>query len=186
MISLAFKCHDLCLLYNSLSDSDPRKKKTLDEIFPDHKENIYVQGNLYVDYGVFTHIGKNFYANYGLIILDTCPITIGDNCFFGPNVGLYTPLHPLMYQERNKYFNKELNLTTDDEYGKPITIGDNCWLGGNVIVLPGVNIGRGSVIGAGSVVTHDIPPSSLAYGNPAKVVRKITEKDSIHLKKELF
>lgn len=91
-----------------------------------------------------------------------------------------------MYQERNKYFNEELNLTTDDEYGKPITIGDNCWLGGNVIVLPGVNIGSGSVIGAGSVVTHDIPPSSLAYGNPAKVVRKITEKDSIHLKKELF
>ena len=183
---LAHNRHKLVLEYNSLNDDDPRRRELLDKIFPKHKEDIYIQGNLYVDYGVHTAIGDHFYANYGLTILDVCEVTIGDNCFFGPNVGIYTPLHPLRYQERNNYYDEEAKRYIDKEYGAPIKIGNNCWLGGSVIVLPGVTIGDGCVIGAGSVVTHDIPNDYLAYGNPCKAIRKITEEDSIYKKKELW
>ena len=183
---LAHNQHDLVLDYNRLYDRDPKRKELIDKIFPNHKGSIYIQGNLYVDYGIHTTIGNNFYANNGLAILDVCPVTIGDDCFFGPNVSLYTPLHPLMYQERNQYFDESINRYTDKEYGAPIEIGNNCWLGGNVIVLPGVKIGNGCVIGAGSVVTHDIPDNYLAYGNPCKAIRKITEGDSIYKNKDLW
>ena len=183
---LAHEQHKLALEYNTLNDLDPRRKELIDKIFPNHKGKIYVQGNLYVDYGVHTTIGDNFYANNGLTILDVCPVTIGDNCFFGPNVSLLSPLHPLRYQERNQYFDENIGGYTDKEYGAPITIGDNCWLGGNVTVLPGVTIGNGCVIGACSVVTHDIPDNYLAYGNPCKAIREITEEDSIYNKKELW
>ncbi|MGM9808809.1 MAG: sugar O-acetyltransferase [Bacilli bacterium] len=183
---LAHEQHKLALEYNTLNDLDPKRKELIDKIFPKHKGKIYVQGNLYVDYGVHTTIGDNFYANNGLTILDVCPVTIGDNCFFGPNVSLLTPLHPLRYQERNQYFDENIGRYTDKEYGAPITIGDNCWFGGNVTVLPGVTIGNGCVIGACSVVTHDIPDNYLAYGNPCKAIREITEEDSIYNKKELW
>ena len=183
---LAHNQHDLVLDYNRLYDRDPKRKELIDKIFPNHKGSIYIQGNLYVDYGIHTTIGNNFYANNGLTILDVCPVTIGDDCFFGPNVSLYTPLHPLMYQERNQYFDESINRYTDKEYGAPIEIGNNCWLGGNVIVLPGVKIGNGCVIGAGSVVTHDIPDNYLAYGNPCTAIRKITEGDSIYKNKDLW
>ncbi|MBQ9449013.1 MAG: sugar O-acetyltransferase [Acholeplasmatales bacterium] len=183
---LAHKMHDLVTDFNKLYDTDPKRQELLDKIFPQHKGDIYVTGNLYVDYGVHTKIGDNFYANYGLTILDVCPVEIGDNCFFGPNVSLLTPLHPLRYQERNQYYDEELKKVTDREYGAPIKIGDNCWFGGNVIVLPGVTIGNGCVIGAGSVVTHDIPDNYLAYGNPCKAIREITEEDTIYNKKELW
>ncbi len=185
-VSIAHNAHDKVKDFNACYDSNPKKMKLLDEIFPNHKEGIYIQGNLYVDYGIHTKIGKNFYANNGLTILDVCPVIIGDDCFFGPNVSIYTPLHPLMYQERNKYFDNKLNKLTDKEYGKPVTIGNNCWIAGNVTILPGVNIGNGVVIGAGSVVSKDIPDNYLAYGNPCKPIRKITEADSIKLKEELF
>lgn len=183
---LAHKMHDLVTDFNKLYDTDPKRQELLDKIFPQHKGDIYVTGNLYVDYGVHTKIGDNFYANYGLTILDVCPVEIGDNCFFGPNVSLLAPLHPLRYQERNQYYDEELKKVTDREYGAPIKIGDNCWFGGNVIVLPGVTIGNGCVIGAGSVVTHDIPDNYLAYGNPCKAIREITEEDTIYNKKELW
>lgn len=178
--------HALVLEYNKLSDTDPKREELIDKIFPLHKGSIYVQGNLYVDYGIHTTIGNNFYANNGLTILDVCPVVIGDNCFFGPNVSILTPLHPLRYQERNQYFDESIGRNTDKEYGAPITIGDNCWFGGNVTVLPGVTIGNGCVIGAGSVVTHDIPDNYLAYGNPCKAIREITEEDSIYKKPELW
>lgn len=98
---------------------------------------------------------------------------------------LATPVHPFRYQERNiKY--KEDGTAYDDEYAKPITIGSNCWLASNVVVIGGVTIGEGCVIGAGSVVTRDIPANSLAAGNPCRVIREITKKDSIKYKKELF
>ena len=183
---LAHNQHRLVTKYNKLYDTDSRRIKLLDKIFPLHKENIYIQGNLYVDYGVHTTIGKNFYANNGLTILDVCPVHIGDNCFFGTNVSLLTPLHPLMYQERNSYYDEKIKRYTDKEYGAPIYIGDNCWLGSNVLVLPGVRIGSGCVIGAGSVVTHDIPDNYLAYGNPCKAVREITSEDTIYKNKELW
>nr|MDF9461308.1 sugar O-acetyltransferase [Lactobacillus amylovorus] len=130
------------------------------------------------DYGCFTHLGDNFYANFNLTVLDTCPITIGKNVMCGPNVSLITPLHPLMYEQRNP--RKQADGEVDDiEYGAPITIGDNCWLASNVTVCPGVTIGNGCVIGAGAVVTKDVPDNSLVVGVPGKVIRKITEKDRL-------
>lgn len=184
---LQLSCHKNCVLYNQTYDSQIlRRKSLINKIFPNHKGSFYIQGGIYVDYGVFTYIGNNFYANYGLTILDTCKVTIGDDCYFGPNVSIYTALHPLRYQDRNIYFDKKINKYTDKEYGKPITIGDNCWIAGSVTILPGVTIGSGSVIGAGSVVSKSIPANSLAYGNPIKVIRKITNEDKLSLKKELL
>ena len=111
-------------------------------------------------------------------MLDTCPVTIGKNVFIGTGVSIVTPIHPLRYQERNLY-QKENGQWTDNEYGKPITIEDNCWIASDVTIIGGVTIGEGSVIGAGSVVTRSIPKNSLAVGNPCRVIRQITEKDSI-------
>ena len=118
-------------------------------------------------------------------MLDTCPVHIGNNVFIGPNVSLVTPMHPFRYQERNIKFRQD-GTAYDDEYAKPITIGDNCWLASNVVVTGGVTIGEGCVIGAGSVVTKDIPPHSLAIGNPCKVIRQITEADSIRNREDLW
>lgn len=187
LIDRAFKCHDLCKEYNRTSCFDQEERAELiTAIFPHHGKDFYIEGNLYVDYGENVYWGDGCYANNGLTILDTCPVKIGNNVFFGPNVSLYTPLHPLRYQERARFLDKETGRMTDKEYGAPIIIGDDCWFGGNVIVLPGVTIGSGCVIGAGSVVTHSIPANSLAVGNPCKVIREITEKDSIELKKEIL
>ena len=108
--------------------------------------------------------------------LDVCEIHIGDNVMIGPNVTLATPMHPLLPEERNVR-KREDGSFYNLEYAKPITIKDNCWLASNVVVCGGVTIGEGCVIGAGSVVTRDIPPYSLAAGNPCRVIRKITEKD---------
>ena len=130
------------------------------------------------DYGVFTTIGENTFANFNFTVLDTCPVTIGDNVFFGPNCTLATPLHPLRYHERNIKFKSD-GTPYDDEYGKPLVIESKCWIASNVVIAGGVTIGEGSVIGAGSVVTRDIPPHSLAAGNPCRVIRQITEADSM-------
>lgn len=185
LAKMRLDAHRLSQEYNSLLENDPRRDAILDELLPSHGEGLFLQGPIYFDYGVFTSFGKNCYANFNLTVLDTCPISIGDNVLFGPNCTLATPLHPLRYQERNiKY--KENGMPYDDEYGKPITIESSCWIASNVVIVGGVTIGEGSVIGAGSVVTHDIPPHSLAVGNPCRVIRSITEKDSIQYKKELF
>lgn len=119
-------------------------------------------------------------------MLDCCPVTIGNNVFIGPNVSLLTPIHPLRYQDRNIYYNKEKEYHTDKEYAAPIVIEDDCWIAGNVTICGGVKIGRGSVIGAGSVVTKDIEENSLAFGNPCRVKRKITDEDKLELKTHLF
>ena len=183
---IARKTHRLCQQYNLLPDTDSERKKILKELLPNAKGKMYLQGGIYFDYGEFTYIGDNFYANQNLTVLDTCPVRIGDNCFFGSNITLATPLHPLLAKERNTYYDEKVNRIHDDEYGKPITIGNNVWMGCNVVVCPGVTIGDNCVIGAGSVVTRDIPANHLAFGVPAKPIREITEKDSIFLKKELF
>ena len=113
---------------------------------------------------------------FNFTCLDVCEIHIGDNVMIGPNVTLATPMHPLLPEERN-IRKREDGSFYNLEYAKPITIKDNCWLASNVVVCGGVSIGEGCVIGAGSVVTRDIPPYSLAAGNPCRVIRKITEKD---------
>ena len=186
LLNLRRKAHRLNNAYNdTLEEEEDKRKEILDELLPKRGEGAYLQGPVHFDYGVFTSVGKNFYANFNLTVLDTCPVTIGDNVFFGPNVSVLTALHPLRWQDRNPYVNDK-GCTTDREYGAPISIGNNCWMAGNVTVLPGVKIGSGCVIGAGSVVTRDIPDDTLAYGNPCRPVRKITAADRLELKKELF
>lgn len=136
------------------------------ELFPG-AQNAVVNPPFFCDYGTHISVGKNFFANYNCTIIDVAKVTIGDNCQFAPNVSIYTAGHPLHPDIRNTLY----------EYGIHVTIGNNVWIGGNSVVLPGVNIGDNCVIGAGSVVTKDIPPWSLAAGNPCRVIRKITEAD---------
>lgn len=184
LLKLRQKAHKICLEYNKLDECDPKRNELIEELLG-QKTNAYFQGPIYFDYGINLKVGKNFYANFNFTCLDVSPIKIGDNVFVGPNCSIVTPMHPFLPSERNPYVNDK-NITTDKEYSKPITIGSNCWLASNVTIVGGVNIGDGCVIGAGSVVTRDIPPFSLAAGNPCKVIRKIDENDSIYLKKNLF
>lgn len=182
LVRLRRKAH---LLARHYSESDEtmtdEREKIIKELFPNAGKNVFFQGPIFVDYGINTTIGDNFYANFNLTILDVLPVKIGNNVFIGPNVSLLTPLHPLRYEERN-IFMKEDGSYHNLEYGKPITIEDDCWIGGNVVINGGVTIHRGSVIGSGSVVTKDVPPFSLAFGNPCKVYREISEKDSVGIK----
>ncbi len=175
LLALRTKAHLLSQRYNRIPETEAvERAEVLKELIPDAGEGVYLQGPLQFDYGCNTTIGKNSYANFNLTVLDVCPVRIGANVFMGPNVSLLTPMHPMRWQERNVY-QREDGVWTDREYGKPITIGDNCWLGGNVTVCAGVTIGEGCVIGAGSVVVRDIPPNSLAVGNPCRVIRRIEE-----------
>lgn len=125
----------------------------------------------YCDYGSHIEVGKNFFANYNCTILDVAKVTIGDNCFMAPNVAIYTAGHPIYPDVRSAMW----------EYGKQVTIGDNVWIGGTTVICPGVNIGSNVIIGAGSVVTKDIPDWAVAAGNPCKVLRMITEDDKRRL-----
>ncbi len=186
LLSLRRNAHRLSKLYNdTLEEEEERRKEIMDELLPQRGEGTYLQGPVYLDYGVFTKVGKNFYANFNLTVLDVCPVTIGDNVFMGPNVSIYPPKHPLCPQDRNIY-HSDKGYDTDKEYGAPITIGDNCWIAGNVTICAGAKIGSGCVIGAGSVVTGEIPDNSLAFGNPCRVKRKITEADRLEYKKDLL
>lgn len=181
------RAHVLCRMYNETTEVDTEKRKEiLAELMPDRADGVYLQGPIYFDFGKNIKMGRNSYANFNFTALDICEITIGDNVFIGPNVSLLTPKHPLCWQDRNPYFNEKTGKTTDKEYGAPITIGDNCWIAGDVTVCAGVTIGEGCVIGAGSVVTRDIPANSLAFGNPCRVSRKITEADRLENHPELF
>jgi maltose O-acetyltransferase len=126
-------------------------------------EEAHVRPPLYVDYGSNIRIGARTFVNYNLTALDVADIFIGADCQIGPNVQLLTPTHPLEPGPRRDKL----------EAARPITIGDNVWLGGGAIVLPGVTIGHDSVIGAGSVVTKDVPPNVVAVGNPARPVRNL-------------
>ena len=131
------------------------------------EEEPFINPPFYCDYGNHIKVGKNFYANYNCTFLDVATITFGDNCLLGPNVAIYTAGHPVHPHSRNSRY----------EYGIAVTIGNDVWLGGNTVVCPGVTIGDGCVIGAGSVVTKDIPPYSIAAGNPCRVIRTITDED---------
>lgn len=130
-------------------------------------EEVWIEPPFHCDYGWNIEVGENFFANYGLTILDVGKVTIGDHVQFAPGVSIYTAGHPLHPISRNSGY----------EYGIPITIGNNVWIGGNVIILPGVTIGDNAVIGAGSVVTKDIPDNMIAVGNPCRVIREITDED---------
>lgn len=133
------------------------------EIFLKDFENLTINPPFYCDYGEHFKLGKNVFINFNCSFLSCAYIEIGDNCYLGPNVQVYTAIHPINPEERNKAVNM----------AEPVKIGKDCWLGGGVIVLPGVEIGDGCTIGAGSVVTKNIPPYSVAAGNPCRVLRKV-------------
>lgn len=176
--------HNLCTEYNRLCEDDPARAEILDKLVP-QRNGAYLQGPVYFDYGKFTVFGKRCYANFNLTVLDCCPVTIGDDVFMGCGVSLLTPVHPLLSSERNMYA-KDDGTLTDMEYARPIKIGNGCWLASNVTVCGGVTIGDNTVIGAGSVVTRDIPSGVFACGNPCRVVRELTPQDSVRLKKHLW
>ena len=165
---LSIKGKKLAQQYNRLDFDDfEGRRAVLKQLFGKTGEKIYMEQPVYVDYGVHTTIGEGFYANFDCTLLDVAPITIGDNCMFGPHVSLVTPGHPTDAETRN----------AGPEFGIPITIGNSVWLGANVTVNPGVTIGDNTVIGSGSVVTKDIPSNVIAVGNPCRVLREITEEE---------
>lgn len=139
----------------------------LTELIGSLGEGAYIKPPLMVDYGRYITIGKRSFANYNLVALDVAPITIGDDVLIGPNVQLLTPIHPLQPTPRREKI----------EGAAPIVIKNNVWLGGGVIVCPGVTIGENTVVGAGSVVTKDLPANVVAVGNPARIIRELTDDD---------
>ncbi len=158
------KAKDLCYEYNNLKPSQEKERKeVLKKLLGNTKENFLIEQPFICDYGYNIEIGENFYANHNLTILDCNKVKFGDNVFIAPNCSFYTAGHPLDVETRNKGL----------EYAKPIEVGNNVWIGGNVVILPGVKIGDNAVIGAGSVVTKNIPSNVLAVGNPCKVIREI-------------
>ena len=154
----------LCQQYNNLLPTDlAARRQMLMQILGRADEDTFINQPFYCDYGKHIRVGKRFFANFCFTVLDEADVTIGDDCFIGPNVGIYTACHSTNPVERN----------TRTEWAKPVTIGDNVWIGGSVTILPGVTIGDNCTIGAGSVVTHDIPANSVAVGNPAKVIKTV-------------
>lgn len=154
------------LKYTSIVEKE-KQDEILRELFGSAGKNLMIKPGFLCDMGVNIHIGDNFLTNYNVTILDMAKVTIGNNCMFGPNVGLYAVAHPMEAQGRIDM----LGLA------EPITVGDNVWIGGNSSVLMGVTIGNNVVIGAGSVVTKDIPDNAVVAGNPARIIRYIDNQN---------
>ena len=161
-------CKDFCYEYNNLRPSQRTEQNELmRKILGKTKEGFFITAPFWCDYGYNIEIGDRFYSNHNLVILDTAKVTFGDYVYIGPNCGFYAAGHPIDAERRNKGL----------AYAYEITVGDNVWFGGGVQVMPGVTIGSNVVIGAGSVVTKDIPDNVVAAGNPCRVLRPITEAD---------
>lgn len=158
------KAKNLCYEYNQTLPSDKiKREEIIGNLIGKTGKTFTIEQNFQCDYGYNIEIGENFYSNHNLVILDPAPVKFGKNVFIGPNCGFYTPEHPIDGKERANML----------EYAKPICVGDDVWIGGGVNVLSGVTIGNNVVIGAGSVVTKDIPSNSVAVGNPCRVIRQI-------------
>lgn len=184
--AIKLKTHNLNVDYNRTYEDETEKRAAiLKEMLGSFGSGSFIQGPIAFHYGTHTHIGKNFFGNFNLTVQDDAEVTIGDNCNFGPNVTIVTPIHPMLVDERK-------TIRTADGtikrlcYAKPVHVGNDCWLGASVTICPGVTIGNGCVIGAGSVVTRDIPDNSFAAGVPCRVIREITEKDSMKYKPEIL
>ena len=156
------KCKDLCHEYNQLAPSEiERQQEIIKTLFGKTKDGFLIVAPFWCDYGYNIEVGENFYANHNCVILDAAKVLFGDNVFIAPNCGFYTAGHPLDAEQRNQGL----------EYAYPITIGNSVWIGGGVHIMPGVTIGDNTVIGAGSIVTKDIPSGVIAVGNPCRVLR---------------
>ncbi len=151
--------HDLNL---SREREQPLRRRLLTELLGSGGESVWMQPPFYCDYGSNIYLGERVYFNFNCVVLDVCEVRIGDSCFFGPAVQIYTGTHPL-----------DATLRRTQEFGKPVVIGSDVWVGGGAIICPGVTIGSRSVIGAGSVVTRNIPDGVVAAGNPCRVMRDV-------------
>lgn len=175
LINARRDCKRLCHKYNTISPDKKKKRNSmLKKILGKTGKNFLIEQPFVCDYGFNIEIGENFYSNHNMIILDPAKVTFGNNVFVGPNCGFYTPEHPLDAENR----------INGIEYAFPINIGNNVWFGGNVTVLGGVSIGDNTVIGAGSVVTKNLPANVIAAGNPCKIIREITETDKYRYEKQ--
>ncbi|MDO4191167.1 MAG: sugar O-acetyltransferase [Bacteroidales bacterium] len=159
-------CKDLCWEYNQLRPTRLKERNTLlQQILGKADNDTFINQPFYCDFGKNIRVGKRFFANFNLTILDEAIVTFGDDCFVGPNVGIYTACHATDPVERN----------TRQDWALPVNIGNNVWIGGGVTILPGVTIGDNVTIGAGSVVTHNVEPNTIVAGNPARTIRRLDE-----------
>lgn len=177
--AIKLNAHNLSNLYSQTMEHENEKRQSLlFRLFAKIGENCFIQGPLFVHYGVHTQIGDHFFGNFNLTIQDDAKVSIGNHVNFGPNVTIVTPSHPLLASERRQMLDQH-GQKRHLCYAKPVIIGNDVWLSANVTVCGGVSIGDGCVIGAGSVVTHDIPANTLAAGVPCRVIREITDADSM-------
>jgi len=152
---------DLCLALNATRESQRgERRRVLTDLFGTGGDSVWMQPPFHCDYGANIHLGTRVYFNFNCIVLDVCEVRIGEFTLFGPGVQILTPLHPLDHELRRR-----------QEFGKPIEIGSDVWVGGGALILAGVRIGSRAVVGAGSVVTRDIPEGAFAAGNPCQVIR---------------
>lgn len=159
------KAADMCFAYNNTRPSDvEEKERLLTKMLGRRGKNCCIRSPFFCDYGYNIEVGDNFFANYNFVVLDGAKVTIGNNVFIAPNVGLYTAGHPLDHERRNQGI----------EYARSITIEDDVWVGAGVQVCPGVTIGQGAVVAAGSIVTKDVLPFTMVAGVPAKVIKTIS------------
>ncbi len=172
IVNFQLQCLDELYLFNQTRPFEQEKRQQMmKEMFASVGEGCYIEPPFHANFGGHhVHLGNYVYANFNLTCVDDTHIYIGDNTMIGPNVTLATAGHPILPRLREKGY----------QFNLPIHIGKNCWLGAGVIVLPGVNIGDNSVIGAGSIVTKDIPSNVVAYGSPCKVIREISKNDEIY------
>ena len=173
---LKHRAHEACRRFNMLDEYDPSRQMLIRDILGGCGKTCYFQGPVQINYGSHTFIGENFFANFNLTIMDDARVYIGDNVAIGPNVSIMATNHPLIASERMSM--DSAGNTVMAEFAEGIRIGNDVWIASNTVIIDGVTIGDGAVIGAGSVVTHDIPAGWLAYGNPCRPARPITEADS--------
>ena len=165
LVAARVRARDLCQRLNATRESEEaERRRILRDLFGTGGDTVWMQPPFYCDYGTNIELGERVFFNFNCIVLDVCPVRIGDFTLFGPAVQIYTPLHPFDAEQRRR-----------EEFGKPIDIGSDVVVGGGAIILAGVKIGSRAVIGAGSVVTRDIPDGVFAAGNPCRVIREITE-----------
>jgi maltose O-acetyltransferase len=168
------RARDLCQDLNATREGDrDERRRILRALLGTGGDDAWIQPPFFCDYGSNIHLGRGCFFNFNCIVLDVCEVRIGSFCLFGPAVQVYTPMHPTDFMQRRPDSNDIAKVAK--EFGKPVTIGDDVWIGGGAIICPGVTIGSRTVIGAGSVVTRDIPDDVFAAGNPCHVIRQLDQ-----------